>query len=292
MLTASSSRAERVQGAWVDEECVRKVVAHWRRQVDGDARTSKACRAPTAAAAVPRWRTTTPTICSPKRWSSSCAPGMGSTSMLQREAARRLRPGRPAHGPPRTQGRGRPVGGFEGASVSDERRRARRNDPERPGNAFFDFLWSELQVGRTPCRDHHRRWAMYDFAVVALLALATLKLVDFLTDAVPQLAKLRSTAHVRDRSRRDRAARLLGVPGVGHRRSQCDRRHVEHGIHRGRPDRAVAGALRVPHARPGNGRRDAWASTEHRSFAPRNQAGDSREGAAQRCAALLVSASG
>ena len=28
---------------------------------------------------------------------------------------------------------------------------------------------------------------MYDFAVVALLALATLKLVDFLTDAVPQL---------------------------------------------------------------------------------------------------------
>ena len=33
---------------------------------------------------------------------------------------------------------------------------------------------------------------MYDFAVVALLALATLKLVDFLTDAVPQLAKLRS----------------------------------------------------------------------------------------------------
>ena len=33
MLAASSSRADRVQGAWVDEECVRKVVAHWRRQV-------------------------------------------------------------------------------------------------------------------------------------------------------------------------------------------------------------------------------------------------------------------
>ena len=32
MLTASSSRTERIQGAWVDEECVRKVVAHWRRQ--------------------------------------------------------------------------------------------------------------------------------------------------------------------------------------------------------------------------------------------------------------------
>jgi DNA segregation ATPase FtsK/SpoIIIE, S-DNA-T family len=33
MLTASSSRAQRIQGAWVDEECVRKVVAHWKRQV-------------------------------------------------------------------------------------------------------------------------------------------------------------------------------------------------------------------------------------------------------------------
>src|SRR2546430_7808798 len=36
------------------------------------------------------------------------------------------------------------------------------------------------------------RWQMYDFAVVALLALATLKLVDFLTDAVPQVQKMRS----------------------------------------------------------------------------------------------------
>jgi DNA segregation ATPase FtsK/SpoIIIE, S-DNA-T family len=33
LLTASSSRAQRIQGAWVDEDCVRKVVAHWRRQV-------------------------------------------------------------------------------------------------------------------------------------------------------------------------------------------------------------------------------------------------------------------
>src|SRR5204862_6896534 len=32
LLTASSSRAVRIQGAWVDEDCVRKVVAHWRRQ--------------------------------------------------------------------------------------------------------------------------------------------------------------------------------------------------------------------------------------------------------------------
>ena len=32
MLSASSSRTERIQGSWVDEDCVRKVVAHWRRQ--------------------------------------------------------------------------------------------------------------------------------------------------------------------------------------------------------------------------------------------------------------------
>jgi S-DNA-T family DNA segregation ATPase FtsK/SpoIIIE len=33
LLTASSSRAQRIQGSWVDEDCVRKVVATWRRQV-------------------------------------------------------------------------------------------------------------------------------------------------------------------------------------------------------------------------------------------------------------------
>jgi S-DNA-T family DNA segregation ATPase FtsK/SpoIIIE len=33
VMAASSSRAQRIQGSWVDEECVRKVVAHWRRQV-------------------------------------------------------------------------------------------------------------------------------------------------------------------------------------------------------------------------------------------------------------------
>ena len=35
---------------------------------------------------------------------------------------------------------------------------------------------------------------MYDFAIVALLALATLKLVDFVTNAVPQLRSARSFA--------------------------------------------------------------------------------------------------
>ena len=33
LMSASSSRAQRIQGSWVDEECVRKAVAHWKRQV-------------------------------------------------------------------------------------------------------------------------------------------------------------------------------------------------------------------------------------------------------------------
>ncbi len=32
LVSATSSRPQRIQGSWVDEECVRRVVAHWRRQ--------------------------------------------------------------------------------------------------------------------------------------------------------------------------------------------------------------------------------------------------------------------
>ncbi|MGH9033706.1 MAG: DNA translocase FtsK, partial [Acidimicrobiia bacterium] len=32
LVSATSSRPQRIQGSWVDEECVRKVVGHWRRQ--------------------------------------------------------------------------------------------------------------------------------------------------------------------------------------------------------------------------------------------------------------------
>lgn len=35
VMTASESRAQRVQGSWVTESEVRKVVAHWKRQADG-----------------------------------------------------------------------------------------------------------------------------------------------------------------------------------------------------------------------------------------------------------------
>jgi S-DNA-T family DNA segregation ATPase FtsK/SpoIIIE len=35
LLAAGSGRAQRIQGSWVDEECVRKVAAHWKRQTGG-----------------------------------------------------------------------------------------------------------------------------------------------------------------------------------------------------------------------------------------------------------------
>ena len=33
LVSASSSRPRRIQGAWVDEECIHRLVAHWRRQL-------------------------------------------------------------------------------------------------------------------------------------------------------------------------------------------------------------------------------------------------------------------
>jgi S-DNA-T family DNA segregation ATPase FtsK/SpoIIIE len=36
LVTASSSRPQRIQGAWVDETCIRKVAAHWKRQASPD----------------------------------------------------------------------------------------------------------------------------------------------------------------------------------------------------------------------------------------------------------------
>jgi S-DNA-T family DNA segregation ATPase FtsK/SpoIIIE len=33
LVSASSSRPQRIQGAWVDEDCIHRLVAHWRRQL-------------------------------------------------------------------------------------------------------------------------------------------------------------------------------------------------------------------------------------------------------------------
>ena len=52
LLAASSSRTERIQGSWVDEECVRKVVAFWRRQTARDAVRGRCGRRRRASVAV------------------------------------------------------------------------------------------------------------------------------------------------------------------------------------------------------------------------------------------------
>ena len=130
MLTASSSRADRVQGAWVDEECVRKVVAHWRRQVTETTYVEGVQGADGGSG-----RTAVEDDDSDDLLAEAMElvvrGGHGLHEHVAAQAARRLRPRRSAHGPPRTARRRRAVGGFEGAVRADERRRARRDDPER-----------------------------------------------------------------------------------------------------------------------------------------------------------------
>ena len=298
MLTASSSRTERVQGAWVDEECVRKVVAHWRRQVTETTYVEGVQGADGPGGGRGGGDDDDSDDLLAEAMELVVRAGMGSTSMLQRK----LRVGfaRAGRLMDLLERRG-VVGPSEGSKARavlmsveelEEMTLARLTRPACPRIVTFSGCWwSERAGGRTPCRDHHRRWTMYDFAVVALLALATLKLVDFLTDAVPQLAEAALAAHVRDRGRRDRVARLLGVPGVGHRHSQRDRRDVEHRIHRGRPDRAVAGAVRVPHARPGDGRRDAGRARNPDRPRRVTQRGTREEGRRNEAPPLFVSGS-
>ena len=132
LLAAGSGRAQRIQGSWVDEECVRKVVAHWRRQtsapsyVEGiagdDRRRRERCRR--------RGR---------RRRRRAAGRGHGARraqrSGLHQHAAAQaaggLRPGRAAHGPARTPRRRGPVGGLEGPGGADDGRRARGG--RRPG---------------------------------------------------------------------------------------------------------------------------------------------------------------
>ena len=83
LLTASSSQARRIQGPWADEEDIRKIVGHWRRQagpsyvegVDGPEASSR--RRPA--------RTLTTTSCWTAAMQLVVRSQLGSTSMLQRK---------------------------------------------------------------------------------------------------------------------------------------------------------------------------------------------------------------
>ena len=130
MLTASSSRTERVQGAWVDEECVRKVVAHWRRQVT---ETTYIEGVQGADGQTGGGRSRRRRLRRPARRGDGArrARRDGLDAHAAAQAAGRLRPRRPAHGPARTRGVVGPSEGSKARVGADERRRARRDEPER-----------------------------------------------------------------------------------------------------------------------------------------------------------------
>jgi S-DNA-T family DNA segregation ATPase FtsK/SpoIIIE len=85
MLAASSSRTERVQGAWVDEECVRKVVAHWRRQVTESTYVEGVQGADGASGGRGRSEDDDSDDLLGEAMDLVVRAGMGSTSMLQRK---------------------------------------------------------------------------------------------------------------------------------------------------------------------------------------------------------------
>ena len=86
LLTASSSRTERIQGAWVDEECVRKVVAHWRRQVDASRTYIEGVQGADGAGGGGRGGDDDDDRRAARRGDGARrASGLGSTSMLQRK---------------------------------------------------------------------------------------------------------------------------------------------------------------------------------------------------------------
>ncbi len=85
LLTASSSRALRIQGSWVDEDCVRKVVAHWRRQVSKPAYVEGIAGDDSAAGGAADDGTADSDELLDEAMELVVRSGLGSTSMLQRK---------------------------------------------------------------------------------------------------------------------------------------------------------------------------------------------------------------
>ncbi len=83
LLTASSSHARRLQGPWVDEEDVRKVVAHWRRQSAPVLRRGR--RRPRSRQRRPRRRNEDDDDLLELAMELVVRSQLGSTSMLQRK---------------------------------------------------------------------------------------------------------------------------------------------------------------------------------------------------------------
>ena len=82
---------------------------------------------------------------------------------------------------------------------------------------------------------------MYTFAIIALLGLATVKLVDFLCDAVPVLRPLRSLLTFVLAIGSGVGARLLDVRGLGHHGAEPRRRHRRYLVLRSQVSRCAGG---------------------------------------------------
>ncbi len=136
LVSASSSRPHRIQGAWVDEECIHRLVAHWRRQHPA-ARLRRRHRRRGGGRRARRrrgGRGRRP----PRRGHGAGRPERARLDEhAAAQAAGRVRPRRPAHGPARAQGRRRTFRGLQGASGADDgrgvrgARRARLTSPHR-----------------------------------------------------------------------------------------------------------------------------------------------------------------
>ena len=87
LLAAGSGRAQRIQGSWVDEECVRKVVAHWRRQTTAPTYVEGIAGDDAAGAAAPRAARADDDgdELLGEAMELVVRSGLGSTSMLQRK---------------------------------------------------------------------------------------------------------------------------------------------------------------------------------------------------------------
>jgi len=85
LLTASSSRPARIQGAWVEESDVHKVVAHWRRQTKELHYVEAIQGTGPRAAAERRGRPEDSDDLLEEAMELIVRSGLGSTSMLQRK---------------------------------------------------------------------------------------------------------------------------------------------------------------------------------------------------------------
>lgn len=84
-LTPDSNKAQRIQGAWVDEACVRKVAAHWKRQVSAPSYVEGVASEPLTTSSPRAGAADDDDELLGEAMELVVRSGLGSTSMLQRK---------------------------------------------------------------------------------------------------------------------------------------------------------------------------------------------------------------